>query len=87
MVNIAYSDMSTALVYRVAFLLLNVCEGDHSVRDKDWPEKPTDRGGRDLSSLPAPGSKFGAVDCTLVPLVNSKHPWDIMKPGDQGTKK
>jgi len=91
-----YRQAATQLQYKLALVVLNVCHGGRCTIS---PEQPADKGGmpyeggQDISSM-APGSKFHGVDHVLwpvgIPKVAPKHSrnmWEIMQPGEQGTRK
>lgn len=87
-----YQDASRALRYRLPLVVMHVCDGDWCGRDQEGCCK----GARDLSSG-ASGCVFFGVKGTFYPDVpvpvpgfvyrtNAKHLWELLKPGEQGTR-
>src|SRR5262249_43292883 len=87
-----YQDACRALRYRLALVVMHVCDGGWSGREEQGPCK----GARDLSSG-ADGCVFFGVKGTFYPDVpapvpeilyktNARHLWDLLKPGEQGTR-
>jgi RHS repeat-associated protein len=65
-----YSDIASALQYRLGLVILNVCGGS---------------GGGGLGAASGSAIFYG-IPGTLVPPFQTGHPSDFLKPGDQGTQ-
>jgi hypothetical protein len=87
-----YQDASRALRYRLPLVVMHVCDGDWSRHEQAWERK----GARDLSSG-ASGCVFFGVKGTFYPDIpapvpafvyrtNAKHLWELLQPGEQGTR-
>ena len=82
-----YSDISDNLKYRLAFILLNCCNGGCSWRDTGFNGRLEEMGGRDLSSQYGDYIFFGHK-VVLVPFIwhYIRHPSEFLTGGKQGTK-
>jgi hypothetical protein len=87
-----YQDACRALRYRLPLVVMHVCDGDWSRHEQGWGRK----GARDLSSGTS-GCVFFGVKGTFYPDVpvplpslvyrtNAKHLWELLKPGEQGSR-
>jgi hypothetical protein len=90
--GVDYQDVCRTLRYRLPLVVMHVCDGDWSRHEQDWGRK----GARDLSSGTS-GCIFFGVKGTFYPDVpapvpafvyrtNAKHLWDLLEPGEQGTR-
>lgn len=89
---VPYVDLSQALSYRLGLVAINACQGGWSKKDcsgGQWPEE-LEVGGRDLVSS-SPAAKFWGVRRLMIPRLmflgmDTRHPRDLVRPGEQGTR-
>jgi len=79
-IDISYKQMKDNIGYGLSWAILNVCLGGFKKGDTIGKQPGLDKdlklsveGGKDLSSN-APGSRFGGITRTLVPVLDSFHP-------------
>jgi hypothetical protein len=81
-----YNELVKHLRYRLAFVVINTCNGGWSRTD---PGVEIEAGGRDLVA-DSPSARFYGIKRTLIPQIrpiqfDTCHAWNLLKPGDQGT--
>jgi len=89
---VPYVDLSQALGYGLAVMAINACEGGWSKADCVGGCGPEglECGGRDLVSS-SPAARFWGVKRLMIPRIlllgmDTRHPSDLVRPGDQGTR-
>ena len=80
---VEYNDFIPKMKYRLGLGILNVCYG--GFRQGEDYQRVGGFGGRDIVSN-SPAARFYGVKITLVPPLDTGHPKDILKPGEQRTK-
>ncbi len=85
-----FAKVKKSLSYGLGLVILNICDGGWSINDANNPSRKSvlgaGIGGRDLASKTAlQHGWFYGIRKTLIPIIETKHPDDLLKPGDQGT--
>lgn len=79
---VSYDEIKEKLNYDLGLVILNVCNGGFSQFDRGQQGR---YGGKDIVSS-SPGAIFFGLTTILVPIKDTAHPSELLKPGDQGTK-
>lgn len=83
-----YSEVRSSLKHGLGLTILNVCSSDWSRKEPPGAAffGADAMGGKDLKA-DSPNAKFGGHKGLLIPVTETIHPQELLKPGEQGTNK